>query len=118
VVLVRDAVGLAAFTTTRVLVGADASPLIFGVIVLAVVTGTGGGAIADIFLRRPPLVLHEDFHASCVVLGRFALRIGSRNGLPRGHSAFVYIGVVLGTRLIAIRRGGGSAGRGPYDKFS
>ena len=49
-VLLPDAIGLSAFATTGALVGFDAGLSGFGIVLLATVTGVGGGIIADVLL--------------------------------------------------------------------
>lgn len=67
--LLSDAVGLAAFAATGALVGTDAGVSPVGVVVLAGLTGVGGGSLSDLLLTRVPVVLREDFYATPAVLG-------------------------------------------------
>jgi uncharacterized membrane protein YeiH len=68
-ILVPDAIGLAAFATTGAVVAADADLTVFGVVGLATVTAVGGGAIADILVGQTPCVLTEDFMRPVQSLG-------------------------------------------------
>lgn len=67
--LILDAIGLSAFTTTGAILAYSAGVSFYGVVLLATITGVGGGAIADILLRRVPWVLKEDFYATCSIVG-------------------------------------------------
>ncbi|RME08313.1 MAG: trimeric intracellular cation channel family protein, partial [Aquificota bacterium] len=64
-----DAVGLSAFTTTGAILAYSTGVSFYGVVLLATITGVGGGAIGDILLRRVPWVLKEDFYATCSIIG-------------------------------------------------
>jgi uncharacterized membrane protein YeiH len=58
--LVLDAIGLAAFTVVGASAGASAGLNAFGVVMLAAITGVGGGMIRDLFAGETPLVLKAD----------------------------------------------------------
>lgn len=100
-----DAIGLAAFATTGALVavGADLSP--YGVVVLATVTGVGGGLVSDVLLGNVPFVLVEDFYATCAVVGGVVFWLAASVGVGTQVSAVVCAAVVLGLRIVAIWRG-------------
>ncbi|WP_115862857.1 trimeric intracellular cation channel family protein [Halorussus litoreus] len=102
-VQVSDAVGLSAFATTGALVAVDAGLSAFGVVVLATVTGVGGGLISDVLLRKVPFVLVEDFYATCAVVGGVVFWLATTAGLDAGVSASVCAAAVFGLRLAAIR---------------
>jgi uncharacterized membrane protein YeiH len=104
IVLVPDAIGLSAFTTTGVLVGYATGVSQFGMIILATVTAVGGGAIADLLRGKPPFVLREDFYASCAILGGIAFWLAVTAGLTRQISAIACATVVLLFRLCAIHQ--------------
>lgn len=104
-VLLPDAVGLSAFATTGALVAADAGLTAFGVVVLATVTGVGGGLVSDLLLQQVPFVLREDFYATCAVLGGTAFWAATAAGAGDGTAAVACAGVALSLRLLAIRYG-------------
>jgi len=65
-----DAIGLAAFTA----IGAAAAvrnhiELPFVVLTLAVLTGTGGGTIRDVFVREVPFVFRKEIYAVASIIG-------------------------------------------------
>jgi uncharacterized membrane protein YeiH len=101
--LVPDAVGLAAFAATGALVGAGADLSAFGVVVLAALTGVGGGSIADILVGRIPAVLREDFYATPAVLGGAGFCAAAEAGVTPGRAALACAGFVLALRLLALR---------------
>jgi len=72
VVSVADAAGLGAFAVAGALVGIEAGLPIPAVLLLAVVTATGGGVLRDLMGNRMPLVLHAEINASAALLGGLA----------------------------------------------
>lgn len=68
--LISDAIGLGAFTA----IGAQVAitnqiyhPIV--IIILALLTGTGGGAIRDVFAKEIPYVFHKEVYAVASLLG-------------------------------------------------
>ncbi|GAA0653251.1 trimeric intracellular cation channel family protein [Salarchaeum japonicum] len=102
--LVPDAVGLAAFAATGALVGVSAGVSSFGVVVLATLTGVGGGTISDVLLDRVPFVLTEDFYASCALIGGVLFVLAVDAGVGRRTAALACAGVVFALRLLAVHR--------------
>ncbi len=103
VIRIPDAIGLSAFATTGALVAHDAGLTAFGVVLLATVTGVGGGLIADLLLQNVPSVLVEDFYATCALLGGVAFWLLVESGVGSQESAVACAGLVLTLRLLAIR---------------
>lgn len=73
----------------------------FIAILLAAVSGVGGGTIRDILLARVPVVLHTGFYASAALIGA-AVMIGCRTRLPAPWSAAIGAATVFGLRIAAI----------------
>ena len=101
-ILIPDAIGLSAFTTTGALIAYDAGVSFFGVIILATLTGIGGGMISDIFLGKVPTVLKDDFYASCAIIGATAFYISVHSGIDPNVGAVVCATVVFMIRILAI----------------
>lgn len=89
IVLVCDRIGIVAFAFSGVEVGARKQLDVFGLLVMGVVTATGGGLIRDLILDRVPFVVaHEDYLAWAV--GASLLSMGWlswRKSVPRGFIA-------------------------------
>lgn len=102
IALVADAIGLAAFATTGVIVATEAGVSEFRIIAVATINAVGGGAVADILLDRSPFILFEDFYASCAVLGGSAYWIVGALGAAGGTAAAVCAIVTVVTRLAAV----------------
>ncbi|WP_255197004.1 trimeric intracellular cation channel family protein [Halorarius litoreus] len=97
-----DAVGLATFAATGALVGVAAGVSGFGVVVLATLTGVGGGSLSDLLLTRVPVVLREDFYATPAALGGVVFYT-SHAVAPPPIPTTACVVVVLATRLLALR---------------
>lgn len=104
-VVLPDAVGLAAFAATGASVGHEAGLTPFGIVVLATLTAVGGGSLCDLLLTRVPVVLREDFYATPAVVGGVGFWIAVSVGVPAGTATIGCAGVVLALRLLALRRG-------------
>ena len=100
-----DAIGLAEFTA----IGAEVAinnglhqP--FVIITLAVLTGTGGGMMRDVFAHEIPFVFHKEVYAVACIIGSvfFVILYGSF-----GNSIALYVcfGVTLLIRLYCMRKG-------------
>ncbi|MEX0781404.1 MAG: TRIC cation channel family protein [Dehalococcoidia bacterium] len=64
-----DAVGLGAFAAAGALAGIGADLALPAVLLLAIVTATGGGVIRDLMAARVPLVLRAEVNASAAAVG-------------------------------------------------
>ena len=102
ITVLSDAIGLAAFTTTGVIVATEAGVSVFGIVAIGTINAVGGGAFADILLDRSPFILFEDFYASCAVLGGVAYWLAGSVGVGEGIAAGVCAGVVVITRIAAV----------------
>jgi uncharacterized membrane protein YeiH len=101
--LVPDAVGLAAFAATGAAIGLETDLNLFGVVVLATLTGVGGGSISDLLLGRVPAVLREDFYATPAALGGVVAWVAVRFSLSVAFATLAAAGSVLVVRLAALR---------------
>jgi len=101
-ILIPDAIGLAAFTTTGAIIAYNSEVSFFGIVILATLTGIGGGIISDVLLGKVPNVLRDDFYASCAIIGSigFYITILSTNSL--NTAAVVCSLTVLMVRILAI----------------
>ncbi len=107
VTVAADAVGLAAFATAGAIVATGAGVSGFGVVAVATINAVGGGVLADLLMDRAPFVLHEDFYASCAVLGGNVYWLATVVGVGPGAAAAACALVTLGSRLVAVTWGWG-----------
>lgn len=66
--VISDSIGLVAFSITGALVALESDVNLFGTLLLALLTATGGGIIRDILLNEVPTVLESGFYGSVAVL--------------------------------------------------
>jgi len=102
VVVISDAVGLAAFATTGALVAHSAETSPFGILILAMVTGAGGGALADLLRGEIPFVLKEDFYATCALIGAGTFWLLISTDISTQTSAVACAVTILIVRILAI----------------
>jgi uncharacterized membrane protein YeiH len=98
-----DTVGLSAFAATGAIVAWDNGLSAFGVLVCAMLTGTGGGAIRDLLVGRTPGILVEDFYATCALAGATAFWALRTAGAPRPTGVVACVGGAFALRVLAIR---------------
>jgi uncharacterized membrane protein YeiH len=103
--VLSDAVGLAAFAATGAAVGIETGLTLFGVVVVATLTGVGGGSLSDLLLVRVPAVLREDFYATPAVAGGVVAWVAAGVGVEAGATTLLAAAAVLALRLGALRFG-------------
>lgn len=98
-----DAVGLAAFTA----IGAKAAlsndvytP--FVVLTLALLTGTGGGILRDMFAREIPFVFKKEVYAVACLVGAVAFMVVYPY-LGVNMAMYICFGITLAIRLISVK---------------
>jgi uncharacterized membrane protein YeiH len=98
-----DAIGLGAFTA----IGAEVAignglyqP--FVIITLAVLTGTGGGVIRDVFAKRIPFVFREEVYAIASIIGAI-LFIGIYKFAGNEAAVYACFAVTLSIRLFCMK---------------
>lgn len=101
--LALDAVGLASFTVIGASAGASAGLNVFGIVMLAAITGVGGGMIRDLLAGETPLVLKADFYATATIIGAFIFFALYRLSLDVTTISMVTFMATLLLRLLAIQ---------------
>jgi uncharacterized membrane protein YeiH len=98
-----DAIGLGAFTA----IGAEVAirnglyqP--FVIITLAVLTGTGGGVIRDVFAKRIPFVFREEVYAMASIFGAI-LFIGIYKFAGNEAAVYACFAITLSVRLFCMK---------------
>ena len=97
-----DAVGLAAFAVTGGVVAFNSGFNIAGIIMLSFLTAVGGGMISDVLSNTTPLVLKEDFYATCAIIGAIWFYIAIKMGLSGNIVVYSTFCVVFVIRVLAI----------------
>lgn len=99
-----DAIGLVAFSVTGTMVGIEYGLPLFGVMVLAFLTATGGGIIRDIFVGEIPVILNSDFYGSVALLVALVLYALHSFGLLTEAAIGIVLAAALTLRLLAYAR--------------
>ncbi len=97
---IADAAGLGAFTVAGALAGIHADLPVTAVIVLAVVTATGGGVVRDLLADRVPVVLRTEANATAAVLGGIVVWLV--DPFWTGGAALLGLAVTLLVRVLSI----------------
>jgi len=100
--LAFDAIGLAAFTVLGARLAAVAGLNAFGVVLLAAITGVGGGVLRDVLVLEVPLVLKADFYATATIIGGVLFAFLYWIGLPISANIILTFAVTLALRLLAV----------------
>lgn len=103
--LIVDALGLAVFAVTGATLAHEAGLIPWAVVLLAAMTGVGGGAIRDLLVVEVPLVLHADFYATAAIFGGLVFVLLSGPGMPEGAAPAGAFAVTFFLRVMAIVRG-------------
>ena len=100
--LLVDALGLAVFAVIGASAGSAAGLAPWSVVVLAALTGAGGGALRDLLVLEIPMVLHADFYATAALLGglSFVLLTAAGFHTPVGSAAAFLTTLLLRTAAI------------------
>lgn len=100
-VSVSEAVGLGAFAVAGALAAIEYELSVVAVVLIGVLTATGGGAIRDLLADRVPVVLRSEVNATAAALG--ALAVWAAEPVNAGLAA------LLGALTAAVVRVGGVA---------
>jgi len=98
---IADAAGLGAFATAGALAGIEGGLSLIAVVLMAIVTATGGGVIRDLLADRVPLVLRSEVNATAAATGGLAVWLAEP--ISTGGAA------LLGLAITALVRVGGLA---------
>ena len=103
-VQIPDAVGLSFFAITGATIAAQRGfPLYFAALI-GMINGIGGGLLRDMLMVRTPTVLRADIYALPALGAGLLTAVGIRMELPVEPTALAIVALVIGVRLVAIRR--------------
>ena len=105
--LLADAIGLATFVVLGIQVALSQGHGFIIACVAAVTTGVSGGIMRDVLSDRVPLVFRHEMYASTAVIGTCVWWVLMKLGAPDWVTVLTTLAVVLGTRLISLKRGWG-----------
>lgn len=98
---VADAAGLGAFSAAGALVAIQADLPVPAIVLLAILTATGGGVVRDLLADRVPMVLRSEVNATAAGIG--GLAVWAFEPVSTGGAA------LLGVAVAALVRVGGLA---------
>ncbi len=105
ILLVSDAIGLAAFTAIGVETAlAESVYTPFVAITLAVLTGTGGGIIRDICAKEIPFVFKKEIYSIASIIGSIAFMVTLHYSANKEIAMYLCFGCTLAIRVLALIR--------------
>ncbi len=99
--IVFDGIGLGIFTVIGALLAIQAQVGGVATVVLATLTGVGGGILRDVLAREVPIVLREEVYASASILGATAFWFTMKGGLRPEIAAPIAAALVIAIRLVS-----------------
>lgn len=103
--VLSDSIGLAAFSITGALAGVTAGLSLFGVVVLAFITATGGGILRDSLIGDVPSVFKSDFYGSVAVVVALGIYALDHFGYAQDVNILGVFVLALLLRLVAFKMG-------------
>lgn len=98
-----DAVGLGLYTVAGAQRGVAADVSLAGIVLLGVVTGSGGGMLRDVLAGEIPYVMRREIYAIAAALGALAYALAVRSWGERETIGIAVAALVIGVRVAAIR---------------
>ena len=98
---VLDLLGVGLFAVSGALAGSHRGLDLFGIAVIAAVTGMGGGTLRDVMLGRFPILWVRDPTYLYVILGAACVAVVGQSVLPNLETAFL-VADALGLGLFAL----------------
>ena len=102
--VLSDALGLVAFSLTGALVGVEAGLSVFGVMVLAFLTASGGGIIRDLMVNEVPAILSSDFYGTVALAVGLAIYWLEYAGIRDERTTLLVFVLALLLRILAYLR--------------
>lgn len=104
VLQIFDAFGLAAFTASGASYAfSNGFDQPYVVITLAILTGTGGGTLRDVFAKEIPYVFQKEIYAVASFIGAVAYLL-TIPFLPPKAALYICFGITLAVRLVSLKK--------------
>jgi len=103
--ILSDSIGLISFSISGALVGIHADFNIFGIALLSVITGTGGGIMRDMLLNKIPFVLTGELYGTISILVGFVIYALNLMHFVNIFSLTIVFILALLLRLVAYDKG-------------
>jgi len=105
ILLIFDAIGLAAFTAIGAEIAIENSlRMPFVIITLALLTGTGGGILRDVFAKEIPFVFRKEIYAMASIIGAICFIIIIKFSGYDTIALYSCFGITLITRLGCMKK--------------
>jgi len=99
--IVFDAIGLGVFTVIGAWLAMEAELCGVATVVLATLTGVGGGIMRDVLAREVPIVLREEVYASASIVAATVFWFGMKGGMSAEMAAPMAAALVIAIRLVS-----------------
>jgi len=104
-VMAADAVGLSVFAAIGAAKAADSGFGVIGIVMMAALTASGGGAVRDVLVAEIPMVLKADFYATAALIGGACLVLARAMGFSENAQLLSAALPTLALRFAAMRYG-------------
>lgn len=104
-VMAADAVGLSVFTAIGAAKAESCGAVPLTIIMMAMITASGGGLIRDLLVMEIPAVLKSDFYATAALIGGICYVLLGHLGVGAGPRLAGTIAVTLCLRALAMKYG-------------
>ncbi len=101
--MLSDAIGLAAFSVTGALIGIEAGLPLFGVMTIAFITAAGGGILRDVLVNETPKILSSDFYGMIALIIAGVIYALHLYDLDDNLTLSLVFGAALVLRIIAYK---------------
>lgn len=102
--LIADAVGLGVFTVIGATKGIEVGLAVHAVLILAVLTATGGGMLRDVLANEVPAVLTREVYASASLVGAVVFYLLYTAGPGNTFNILVSAALVVLIRLYTLKK--------------
>jgi len=104
-VMVADAIGLAVFAALGAAKAEERGAVPLTIVMMAMITASGGGLVRDLLVQEIPAVLKSDFYATAALLGGAGFVALGRLGVGAGPRLAGTMAVTLFLRALAMKYG-------------
>lgn len=76
---------------------------LFGIMLIAMVTGVGGGVLRDVLINRTPIILRREIYAVPAIIGAL-IYVYIRPYMIGDYALWICATIIATIRIIAVRR--------------
>jgi len=101
-VRIADAIGLGVFAAIGAAAAVRHELGWVGVVLMSILTATGGGVIRDLLVREIPMILRTDFYASAAIIGGLMYLALNSQGVPQAYCIGLSATAATVSRFVAM----------------